>query len=62
MLVPHTRAAGAVLSPYGGGTRGYQDDHSHVGPVSADAAGNDITGSDLIAALNVFERGIIPVD
>ena len=58
MLLPHTHAADSILSPYGGGTRGYQDDHNHVGPVSIDDAGNDITGSDLIAALNVFERGI----
>ena len=33
VLLAHTRAADAILAPHGGRTRGYQDDHRHVGPL-----------------------------
>ena len=47
VLLPHTRAADARLAPLGGRTRGYQDDHRHVGPMqptleAAEAFANDI--------------------
>ena len=34
VLLGHTRAADAILAPHGGRTRGYQDDHRHVGPLA----------------------------
>ena len=46
-LLPHTKAANAILVPSGGRSRGYQDDHRHVGPIV-----------EALAAAKCFKDGI----
>jgi hypothetical protein len=46
-LLPHSKAANAILAPSGGRSRGYQDDHRHVGPID-----------EALAAAKCFNDGI----